>query len=331
MKSIVCAVFLLASAAAAAAGDGSPPLRIAVEFTDHAAAAQIARARGWFEEAGLRVAAFDSYVTGMALSAALARGDVDAAYICLVPALNARINAGIDIRVVCGTHLYGYGLVADRRRVGDLTRLLDPEIRVGCVRQGGAVDVLMNRLADAHSLDRRRLEAKVLRMSPPRLVLALAGGRLDAAFLPEHYATLAEAGGAGFLASPRDCWPGMPGSVLVVRRDLLETAPETVEKLAAVTEKATAWINAHPAEAAAAVAEALGSPRDTVAPGAGADELDSLKITSETIERSMGRLVYTTELDPQAVRATMEYMRTLDYIPRVLPLEEVLAPRLLER
>ncbi|MDY6830890.1 MAG: ABC transporter substrate-binding protein, partial [Thermodesulfobacteriota bacterium] len=62
---------------------------MAVEFMDHAAAAFVAREKGWFAEAGLDVTAYESYATGMALAAALARGDIDAAFICLVPAVNS--------------------------------------------------------------------------------------------------------------------------------------------------------------------------------------------------------------------------------------------------
>jgi hypothetical protein len=46
---------------------------MAVEFNDHAAAAYIARDKEWFEKEGVRLSTCESYVTGMALSAGLAR------------------------------------------------------------------------------------------------------------------------------------------------------------------------------------------------------------------------------------------------------------------
>ena len=63
---------------------------MAVEFVDHAACAHIAKNKGWFEEEGIKLKFYDSYITGMALAAALSRGDIDIAYICLIPAINAR-------------------------------------------------------------------------------------------------------------------------------------------------------------------------------------------------------------------------------------------------
>ena len=62
------------------------PIRIAVEFTTHSACAHIANQKGWYKDAGLNVTSYESYVTGMALAAALSNGDIDAAYICLIPA-----------------------------------------------------------------------------------------------------------------------------------------------------------------------------------------------------------------------------------------------------
>ena len=71
----VCFVFLLTPTFA----EAPPEIHLAVEFVDHAASAHIARNQGWYAKAGLKVKAFDSYATGMALSAALCKGDVDAA------------------------------------------------------------------------------------------------------------------------------------------------------------------------------------------------------------------------------------------------------------
>lgn len=52
------------------------PIGMAVEFMDRAACAYISQDKGWFEEEGLNLASYESYVTGMALASALARGGV---------------------------------------------------------------------------------------------------------------------------------------------------------------------------------------------------------------------------------------------------------------
>ena len=53
---------------------------IAIEFMDHAASAYVSQYQGWFEEEGLDINSYESYVTGMALASALGRGDIQAAY-----------------------------------------------------------------------------------------------------------------------------------------------------------------------------------------------------------------------------------------------------------
>jgi len=60
----------------------------------------ISQDKGWFEEEGLNLASYESYVTGMALASALARGDIQVAYLCLVPAINVYANAKVSIMVM---------------------------------------------------------------------------------------------------------------------------------------------------------------------------------------------------------------------------------------
>ena len=76
------------------------PIGMAVEFMDHAACAYISQDKGWFEEEGLNLASYESYVTGMALASALARGDIQVAYLCLVPAINVYANAKVSIKII---------------------------------------------------------------------------------------------------------------------------------------------------------------------------------------------------------------------------------------
>jgi NitT/TauT family transport system substrate-binding protein len=63
-----------------AAAEKPEKIRLAVEFVDHAACAHIAANQGWYGRAGLNVEIHDTFVTGMALGAALCRGDIDAAF-----------------------------------------------------------------------------------------------------------------------------------------------------------------------------------------------------------------------------------------------------------
>jgi NitT/TauT family transport system substrate-binding protein len=306
------------------------PVGMAVEFMAHAACAYISQDKGWFEQEGLELTAYESYATGMALAAALARDDIQVAYICLVPAINVYANGGVPIKIVAGTHKYGYGLVVDPAKIETVSDLEKPGIRLGCVREGGAVDVLLHKTIDKYNLDEDKILANVQRMNPQQMTLAVKMGQLDAAFLPEQWATMTEEFGFKMLLLSQDIWPDMQGSVLVVKQSLIDNHPEVVEKLVAVSQKATDWCNQHPDEAAEIVARQLQAVSGEVLPAEAAEVAAKLEITPEVLLKSMSRMEYTTDIDPEEVQATIDYVAKLGYIKNSFNAEEILDLRFLE-
>jgi len=197
---------------------GRAAIKMAVEFNNHAAPAYVAQAKGWFEEEGIESVTYENYVTGMALAAAMARGDIQVAFICLVPAITAYANANVPIRIIAGTHKRGYGLVGDPRKIKAIEDLQGRNIRIGCVREGGATDVFLQRVIDRYGLDRASILPKIRRMNPPKQVLAVGLGQLDVAVLPEHHASMVEGFGFKMILTGMDVWPSMQGSVEALRR-----------------------------------------------------------------------------------------------------------------
>jgi len=317
MRAILLIVLLLTAFPAQGRG-----LRMAVEFTDHAACAYIALQKGWFQQEGLDIEAYETYVTGMALAAALARGDTQVAYLCLVPALNLYANARVPVKIVAGTHRYGYGLVADPKKIKTPRDLGKPGLRIGCVREGGAVDVMLRRTMEVYGLTEEILK-RVRRMPPPKQLLALRAGQLDAAFLPEHWISMAEEMGFRVILRAQDVWPEMQGSVLVVKEELLQKNPQLVRTLVRVSQRATAWIGEHPEEAARIMARVL-SVADGKTTLGGPPGL-----TPRVISRSMARMQYTTAIDPQVVQGTIDYMVHLGYIRKSFRAREILDLRFL--
>jgi NitT/TauT family transport system substrate-binding protein len=300
------------------------PIGMAVEFMDHAACAYIAQDMGWYEEEGLELTTYESYVTGMALAAALGRDEVGVAYICLVPAINVYANAWVPIKIVAGTHKYGYGLVVNPDKVETVSDLENPDIRIGCVREGGAVDVLMHKTIDKYGLDEAKVIDNIQRMNPPKIVLSLGLGQLDAAFLPEQWATMAEDYGFEMLLMSQDIWPEMQGSVLVVKQDLIENSPDVVARLVEVSQKATDWANENLEEAAEVMARQLGIAGSDIMPQALGDSSGSLEITAGALLRSMERLDYTLSIDPDMVQQMIDYMAELGYISASFDANEIL-------
>jgi len=306
-------------------------LKIAVEFVDHAASAHIARAKKWFEKEGLKIEAFDNYITGMALASALARGDIDAAYICMIPAISVYANAGVKIKVVCGTHKYGYGLLVNPEKVKNISDLMKPEIRIACPREGSPPDCLLNKMIEKYKLDRERLKKKILRMPPPKILLALKMNRIDAGFCCEQFPTMGERIGFKELLNAEDLWPDMQGSVLVVKEELIEKHPEIVKKLVKITEKGIKFINEHPDETSGIVAEALTVAGKKVFPIKIGKAAARLQIKPEDIKKSLTmNMVNTADIDISAIQKEIDYMAKLGYIKKPFKAEGIVDLRFIK-
>jgi NitT/TauT family transport system substrate-binding protein len=290
---------------------------IAVEFNNHAACAYIAYEKGWFDEEGLDlVPVFQVYESGATIAAALARGDIQIGYMGLTAAIMTYAR-GVPIKVVAGVHKYGYGLVArpELKGVKDLQNKT-----IGCLREGTVTDLLLNLMIDKYHLQ----NVTIMRMSPTEEVIALITGRLDAAFLPEQHATMAESRGFPMLISSQDLWPGMQGDVLVVRTDLLEDNPDQVKRLVEVTQKATIWVNEHRDETAEIMARQLQAAGERNFLAKEAELNMSLEIKPEVISRSMDRIDYATSIDPAVVQKTIDYMVELGYIKEGVKATDIL-------
>lgn len=324
---LMIAIFCFFEAHSAAAREAEP-VRLAVEFLDHAACAHIARNLNWYRLAGLDVQAFDSFATGMALSAALAKGGIDAAYMCLFPAINAYANAHVPIKIVAGTHRYGYGLIVNQKKIRTIADLGTAGIRLGCTSEGSPPAALLHRLVDRFHLD-AALVREARRMPPAKLLLSLRSGRIDAAFMPEQYPTMGQADGFRELVRAADLWPGMQGSVLVVTRRFLEEHPEAVEKLVGLTERGVAYIKTHPAQAARIVAGALNvTGRQMVASDFGT--IPGKMISTEVVQASLTRkMENTASIQPAAVQAAIDYAARIGYIRHSFPAGEILCLRYL--
>ncbi|MEM4536914.1 MAG: ABC transporter substrate-binding protein [Nitrososphaerota archaeon] len=292
-------------------------VRLAVEFNNHAAPAYLAKHSNWFSEEGLNITIFNSYVTGVALANALARGDIDAAYICLGPALLS-YSRGIDIVIVAGTHFNGYAIVS-KEGISDPNQLEGK--KVGVVEAGSNADLLFNLAVEKYGLDKKNIDVR--RGNPPLLITLLLTNQVDAIVVPEHWATLAASNeGHHILLRSQDVWPDMQGSVLVVKRELLEKKPEVVEKLVKITMKGIEYIEKNKDEAANILIEefSIASPMGV--------EPELVKGVSQTLSReimskSMDNLRYSIELDINSIQRYVELLYKLGYIDNLFDVGKI--------
>lgn len=327
LMAIIIAFFFTA---AGCSGPKKPAgLAMAVEYNTHAACAYIAQSKGWLSEKGYDGETFDVYATGVALAGALTKGSIDAAYICLVPAISAYANAGVPIKIVCGTHKYGYALVVDSSKIKRVEDLEKNGVKIGCVREGANTDILLNKIIDYYGLNRQKVLGNVVRMNPVKQIMAAETGKLDAVVVPEHFAALAEYKiGFNMLVKSQDVWPQMQGSVLVVTERFLSERPEAVKDLFEITSAATDFINEYPLEAAKIVADKLNAFRETVV------DLEELTgengnfgVVPDLISYSMANLEYTTQINEEAVQEVIDFMFELGYIKERFQASDILLER----
>jgi NitT/TauT family transport system substrate-binding protein len=190
--------------------------------------------------------------------------------------------------------------------------------------------VLMHKTIDEYGLDATKVINNIQRMNPPKIVLSIGLGQLDAAFLPEQWVTMAEDYGFEMLLLSQDIWPDMQGSVLVVKQDLLDNHPEVVKKLVEVSQRATEWANENLEEAAEVMARQLQIAGTDILPEALGEGSGALEITAAALLRSMERLDYTLDIDPEVVQQTIDYLAELGYIASSFDASEILDLRFID-
>lgn len=272
-------------------------INMAVEFNDHSAAAWIALDKGWLKEEDINVSNLMVFQTGLDLATAMARGDVPVAWVCVAPAM-VIYTSGVPVKIVAMTHLHGYAIVA-RPEINDVSELSGKVVT--SMGPGSPTWLLLKLIIDTYNLS----NVNIKKMNPFISLSALLTGQVDAAALPEHYASLAESKGMKVLVRSQDIWPNMPGSALVVREDFLKSHPDIVLKLVEVTVRSTRYINENFDEAARIVA-------------------NRLNVSYEVMLKSMKNLNYTNAVDLNEVQKMIDLLVKYGAIEKSVKAEDII-------
>jgi len=288
VKKIVSIIILLLLFFYAGCGNRIEKLNFAVELNDHAASAYIAKSRGDYAKYGIEVGSFEQYPTGMALAAALSRGDINVGYICVVPAIIAYAR-GIPIKIVALTHQYGYELVS-KQEIKNVKELNGKKI--ACPGEGSSANFIMRLVEEKYNI-----KFNVLRTKPLVEISALTNGSVDAVFIPEHYASILTDKGFKMLLRSQDIFPRMPGSCIVVKDNIIQEKLSVVKNLIRLNMVETGFINKNPKETAKILATYL----DT---------------DPHIIENSMKNICYTNELDKKNIQFIIDKLAEWGYIKK---------------
>jgi NitT/TauT family transport system substrate-binding protein len=296
-------------------------IRAAIEFSTHSAVFFVARAKGWFVEAGLDVDDFRSYATGTTLAATLARGQIDMALICLIPAVVAKANGDVSFKIVSGAHKYGYGMAVNSQQIKNVTDMQKPGLRIACPREGTPTDVLLQRFIRNYELDETKIKANIVRVPPFRIPAMLKSGAVVAGVMSEHWFSEAvKDENFSVLFTAEKLWPGMQGSVLMVTDDLIKNHPQAVQAVVDIIRRAADFIAANPAEAADIISAqlALSKPEEA-----------NLKISENTmqfsrsvIQENFARMPCSADISKEDVQAAIDELVLLNYI-KPFPVSEI--------
>ncbi|MEO3992986.1 MAG: ABC transporter substrate-binding protein [Desulfurococcaceae archaeon TW002] len=226
-------------------------ISLGVEFNTHATPVWVALHTDLFKKYGLNITMLFKFRTGADLAAAIARGEVDAGWACLGPILNL-IDKGVNVKIIGKIHNYGYALVVNPDKVSSISDLSN--VTVYSTGLQNPTNLLLIKIQDLYGV---RFNVKPVG-DPNTILSMLISGKIDAASLPEHYASVAEARGMKVLLRAQDVWFRMPGSYLIVRDELLKNRPEVVRKLIEITREALKIVKSNESLAVQASVAELG-------------------------------------------------------------------------
>jgi NitT/TauT family transport system substrate-binding protein len=158
----------------------------------------------------------------------------------VAPMAIALRSQGVPIKIVYLGHRYGSAVVV--RKDGPIHSILDLR---------GRTIAIPSRFSDERLIVIRVLkefhipagEIKMVELAPPDVAAALATGAIDAFSMGEPYPSQAEMGGYGrVLFYARQHWPDYVSCVLVVRQDLIDRRPETVQALVDGIARSGLWL-----------------------------------------------------------------------------------------
>ena len=300
------------------------PLKIGVEFSQCTCAACVAYEKGWYTKEGFEIVSYRSYVTGSALSSAIAEGYVDVAYIGLVPAIIALSKSDTPFKIVSGIYRYGYAFVVNPSKIRNVKDLERHTAKIACPHEGSGENAFLHATLEAYRLDKSKVLSHLDRMNPHKILASLAKGELDGGFVPEHWVSVAESKGFKILLTCKDVTPCISGAVLVIKDSLITRNPEAVKRLVQMTARSIEYVKSNAGDAAMVTSRHL-THRLKRTNEAEKVELSYLQeVTPEICVQAMQRIEFTTMIDVKEVQLIINNLHRLGDIERPIKAEDIL-------
>lgn len=259
IKKLVFAALILLSACSSTRNQARPPLKIGLVTWIGYGPFYVAQEKGFFTENNVNVQ-FERIEGDVERRAAIASGRLDGIALTLDSMVVLRTN-GIPLKTLMAIDVSngGDGIVAIKE-IQSVEGLKGRQIAfpTGLPSHFFLYSALKSRNLDISDI-------KPIPMDADAAGSAFASGKLDAAVTWEPWLSKASEVGRGHILIDSKQLPGKIQDVLFMRENVITERPVEIEGLIKGWYKAVEFTSAHPQEAQAIMAKALGIPGDKVA------------------------------------------------------------------
>ena len=220
-------------------GGGDDTVKIGYLPSDHDAALFVADAKGMYADNNITVELVQ-FNNGGDLMTAMASGDVDVGYVGIAPVLSS-VSAGVPAKVISAAQTEGSGIVVtDDSHIHFASDLKGKTIATP--GEASIQHVLLSYYLKQHGLSLDDINESAMKV--PSINDALKTNNIPAAITFQPYVSIADANdNIDELADSSEILPGHPCCVVVASDDFLKNHKDAAEKIIAIHENATKFIN----------------------------------------------------------------------------------------
>ena len=236
-------------------------LRIGYQPSTHQMAEITAMSKGWWQQdlapLGVMNVSDKVFPSGPPEMAAMQAGELDIAYVGAAPVLTA-LATGLDAKIVAGVNTQGSDLVVRN----DLD-YKGPESLKGATiatfPAGSIQDTILKDWLKKNNLTPDK-DVFIKGMAPGDAITAITAGKVDGIFLPTPSpSTVVNQGKGKIVVHSGDMYPNHTCCVLVVSGKLIREHPEIVRQIIKTNDKAVAYNQQNPEDAAVIYATKTGA------------------------------------------------------------------------
>jgi NitT/TauT family transport system substrate-binding protein len=236
-------------------------IRIGYQPSTHQMAEITAMSKGWWQQDlapyGIQNVSDKVFPSGPPEMQAMLAGELDVAYVGAAPVLSA-IATGLDAKIVAGVNSQGSDLVVRNDLVYNGPQSLRG-MTIGTFPPGSIQDTVLRDWLKKNNLSPDK-DVFIKGMTPGDAVTAILAGKVDAVFLPTPSpSTVVNQGKGKIVVHSGEMYPNHTCCVMVISGKLIREHPEIVRQIIRTNDRAVAWNQQNPEEAAEIYAAKTGA------------------------------------------------------------------------